>query len=271
MSAGVIHQPRVASSHTAPAILSVREFGQDAPRVSIPRPEVLLIARLGAPVAGGLDVHVLGPRETVRRKWIQGGIRYVVARLRIEASAQVLGVPADEVAGRVVPLDEVWGDGPTQALCERLAQACDVWKASATLHRAIAERMVVDRSERGNAYLAAQAADRLTSARVSDVASDLNVSERHLRRVFREVVGLSPKTFSRLARFRRAVRAAQEEQGENWAHIAADVGYYDQAHLIEEFHAIAGMAPGAFLDELEAADLDWASSLAFRPAAETAA
>ena len=35
-----------------------------------------------------------------------------------------------------------------------------------------------------------------------------------------------------------------------WTSIAAAVGYYDQAHLIADFHAIAGATPGAFLREL---------------------
>jgi len=39
----------------------------------------------------------------------------------------------------------------------------------------------------------------------------------------------------------------------SWASIAAAAGYYDQAHLIAEFRAIAGMTPRAFLDELRVA------------------
>jgi AraC-like DNA-binding protein len=88
---------------------------------------------------------------------------------------------------------------------------------------------------------------------VNAVAADLGVSERHLRRVFREAVGVSPKAFTKLTRFHRALRAAREDGGANWASIAADAGYYDQAHLIAEFRAIAGAPPRAFLNELRAA------------------
>ena len=82
------------------------------------------------------------------------------------------------------------------------------------------------------------------------VASDLGVSERHLRRVFREAVGVSPKTFAKLTRFHRALNSAREKDEPAWASIAAAVGYYDQAHLIADFHAIAGTTPSAFLAEL---------------------
>jgi transcriptional regulator GlxA family with amidase domain len=39
----------------------------------------------------------------------------------------------------------------------------------------------------------------------------------------------------------------------SWAAIAAATGYYDQAHLIEEFRAIAGVTPRVLLSELGAA------------------
>jgi AraC-like DNA-binding protein len=79
------------------------------------------------------------------------------------------------------------------------------------------------------------------------------VSERHLRRLFRETIGVSPKAFAKVTRFRRAVRAARAENHANWAAIAAEAGYYDQAHLIGEFRAIAGVTPRALLGELRAA------------------
>ena len=85
------------------------------------------------------------------------------------------------------------------------------------------------------------------------VASGLGVSERHLRRVFHETVGVSPKAFAKLTRFHRALRAARDDAHAGWASIAAAAGYYDQAHLIAEFRAIAGATPRALLDELRTA------------------
>jgi AraC-like DNA-binding protein len=82
------------------------------------------------------------------------------------------------------------------------------------------------------------------------VANDLGVSERHLRRVFRETVGVSPKAFAKITRFRRAVCAARDDAYPRWASIAVATGYYDQAHLIAEFRAIAGVTPRTLLREL---------------------
>jgi hypothetical protein len=69
-------------------------------------------------------------------------------------------------------------------------------------------------------------------------------------------VGINAKTFAMVARFRHAcdqvraqVRAevgAQRGDGIDWARMAAECGYYDQAHLIHEFQLFAEQAPEAF-------------------------
>lgn len=234
------------------AALLVFECDRDGPLVAIPRPEIQLVVRFGTSARRDLDVHVLGARPTVHRKLIRRGQRAVTARLRLGAASAVLGVPAPALAGRVVPLEELWGNAATRALCARLADARHAPAAAAVLEHAIAERMRAAGGSHASGQLALAAADKLASA-VSTVAVDLGVSERHLRRLFRETVGVSPKTFAKLSRFHRALHAARRNSDEGWANIAAATGYYDQAHLIAEFRAIAGVTPRALLSELRAA------------------
>jgi AraC-type DNA-binding domain-containing proteins len=45
-------------------------------------------------------------------------------------------------------------------------------------------------------------------------------------------------------------RAVEHEPQARWAEIAIECGYYDQAHLIREFRAFAGMNPPAFFAQL---------------------
>lgn len=93
---------------------------------------------------------------------------------------------------------------------------------------------------------------------MAEAARALGVSERQLRRDFRDALGLPPKAVARLDRFARALRAAHAGAQASWASIAADAGYYDQAHLIAEFNAIAGVGPQALLAELRvAAPVGW--------------
>ncbi len=177
----------------------------------------------------------------------------MAARLHLGAAEAVLGVSASAIAGRIVALEDLWGEATTRRLFDRFAEARDTVEAAAILKRAIAERLATAKGQDARTRLVLEAAERLTSASVNAVAVDLGVSERHLRRVFRETLGVGPKTFAKLARFRHAVRAARQVSHAGWAGIAADAGYYDQAHLIAEFRAIAGVTPEALLGELRAA------------------
>ncbi|APR82714.1 transcriptional regulator, Fis family protein [Minicystis rosea] len=251
----VCHDPIApsASSASALAALFVDECNVDMPRVSIPRAEPHLVARFGPSTRSGLDLHAIGVREQAHRKLIRGGQRIVMARLRLGMHEAVLGVHASEIAGRIVPLEDLWGDAATRRLTDRLACARDMVEAARLLERAVAERLATRDARPEHARLVLDAAERLGTANVNTVAGDLGVSDRNLRRVFREAVGMGPKAFAKLARFHRALRAASENNHASWADIAVATGYYDQAHLIAEFREIAGATPRALLRELQGA------------------
>lgn len=249
-------RPRDRPALPAPASaaeLFVYECERNLPRVAIPGPEIHLVVRIGASVRNGLDVHALGMRQQAHRKIVPAGQRTLFARLHLRTYAAVLGVPAAEIAGRIVALEDLWGRPAAQRLLDRLASAHDTATAATVLEDAIAERIAMAEEPDTHALLAFDAATRLASASVAVVARDLGVSERHLRRMFRQAIGVSPKAFAKLTRFRRALSAAREEGGTDWAGIAAASGYYDQAHLIAEFRAIAGATPRALLAELQGA------------------
>jgi AraC-like DNA-binding protein len=241
-----------ASTASAVAATLVYECDHDVPRVSIPRPETHLVVRFGPGTHSGLDAHALGVRQTVRRKLVHGGQRIIMARLHLGVTEAVFGVPAAAMAERIVALEELWGEAATRRLLDQLANARDTLAAAVILERTIAERHQSADARRAPVQLAIDAARKLTRAAVNTVAVDLGVSERHLRRIFRETLGVSPKAFTKLLRFERAVRAAREDDHPSWASIAASAGYYDQAHLIAEFRAIAGVTPRTLLSELRA-------------------
>jgi len=242
-----------SSTLSALSTLSVTERDRDAPGLAIPGPESQLVVRFGPGAQNGLDLYGFGGRQTVGRKLLHRGQRVVMARLELGTTEAVLGVPASAVVGRAIALEDLWGDAAVGRLRERLVQARDTSDAARTLQSAIAERSASTGGQAARARLVLEAAERLTTASVSSVALDLGVSERHLRRVFHEITGMSPKAYAKVTRFRRALRIAREADGAGWATIAIAAGYYDQAHLIAEFRTIAGVTPRALLGELGSA------------------
>lgn len=80
------------------------------------------------------------------------------------------------------------------------------------------------------------------------LANDLGISGRQLERRFLNEVGLGPKLLCRILRFQQVFRAVESADA-NWARIAADCGYYDQAHLIRDFRQFAEQTPALLFDQ----------------------
>ena len=87
------------------------------------------------------------------------------------------------------------------------------------------------------------------------LARHCNLSLRQFERQFRESVGVSPKLFSRVARFEFAVLRKQTNPSLSWTEIASSAGYFDQAHLIRDTRLLAGAAPQKLLASLPDVDL----------------
>jgi len=230
--------------------MTARHFQHDMQRVAVPHVEAQLVVRFGPTIPGGLDIHAMGVRPTVHRKFIRGGQRAVLARLQPGTYERTLGISASELTGRMFPLEDLWTRAKVQALLEQLAGAADADAACDLLDAEVSAHAACSTSARTVPPLLRAALKQLQVSGVTQAARFLGVSERQLRRVLHAALGIGPKTFSRLMRFEHAVRAAQAAPEINWSNIAVDAGYYDQAHLIADFHAIAGSTPRMLMTEL---------------------
>lgn len=81
---------------------------------------------------------------------------------------------------------------------------------------------------------------------VDDLARCLGMSCRHLERKFKERIGMTPKQLCRNIRFKHAYKKIEASHRDNWVGMALACGYYDQAHLINEFKHFTGASPAEF-------------------------
>ncbi|WP_437326481.1 helix-turn-helix domain-containing protein [Sorangium sp. So ce381] len=190
------------------------------------------------------DVWVAGPRTRAIFKSKTGIARTVTLRFKPGWSVPLLGVAASELTDQIVPLEDVWGRAGRE-LCGELLAA----RTGADVLDRVARVLPLRAGqpfETASGQLARRAVRLLEGGevRVERVADRLGVTARHLRRAFIENVGIGPKEFARTVRLQRAVKMAATSC--DWARIAADAGYYDQAHLIADFRQLVGITPGAF-------------------------
>jgi len=171
------------------------------------------------------------------------GADVVAVRFRPGRAHGFLNLSVAELTDRSAEVGEVWGR-PGRLLAERLQETADTRSRLAILERALLERLPRAEShvtglEGAIEHVVARGGD-VTVEKLSAVVGS---SRQHLARRFPAVVGLSPKMFCRVLRFRAAVESMRARRRASWAQVAAEAGYYDQAHLIAEFRTFAGTTP----------------------------
>ena len=163
------------------------------------------------------------------------------------AAYMLLGRPMEDLARRVVELDDVLGTAGTR-LVEQLFDAPG-WEARfALLDSALGARLAEARPPLAGVAWAWRRLDE-TAGRVEirALADELGWSSKRLITRFRQQVGLSPKLLARVMRFERVVRLVRAGGHRSWVETAYDCGYYDQAHLNRDFREFAGTTPTSFL------------------------
>jgi len=90
---------------------------------------------------------------------------------------------------------------------------------------------------------------------IERLASDIELSLRQLERKFHQKSGISPKHLCRILRFRYLFEHITAHPHDKWVDTALSCGYYDQAHLINDFKLFTGMSPATFIREIVNQDL----------------
>lgn len=201
------------------------------------------------------DPTDLSLRRLYRNGWISGmrseylvigadpGSSMMGIRFRPGGAGAFLPCPAIEIADRVIELEDIWGRTAT-ALRERLLEATTPAERFDLLETFLRRRY----DERfAPPHVVTEALRRLRHTagplRVADVAADLGVSQKHLIELFDRSVGLKPKAAHRVFRFIGALERIESADEPDWAGLALDCGFYDQAHFNREFRAFAGATP----------------------------
>jgi AraC-like DNA-binding protein len=180
---------------------------------------------------------VVGPATSVQLPRLAGGTRLRGLRLRTSAIGTALGLPAHEIRDLEVPLSDLFPVGTAAHIAER------VWRGDLTA------ALDPDAGDRRVEYALSGLAR--PAARVADVAENLGMSERHLRRLILAHTGLEPRTLRRVARFQRFLDLSAGAE-RSLAGLAARAGYTDQAHLSREVRTLSGLTPASLLAERHA-------------------
>jgi AraC-like DNA-binding protein len=166
------------------------------------------------------------------------------------AAYRFFGLPMHQLANRIVELDEIFG-ADARTLVDQLRLAPTWQRRFELIDAFLLPRLAAGREAApGVAWAWRRLAETRGAASIGAIAAEIGWSRKHLIEKFREHVGLPPKVVARIMRFNRALRLLQRDEAARWTDIAYSAGYYDQAHMIRDFHEFAGATPTGFARSL---------------------
>ncbi|MEU4453680.1 helix-turn-helix domain-containing protein [Nocardioides sp. NPDC023903] len=208
----------------------------------IPQPRIHVAAE-----DGRLLVHGIGRRPFIRHLTGRGhtlGVSFLPGLFR-----PVLGSRVSAIADQVVPAEELLGVDDRPA-AERILASTDPAQMAAAMESYLLEvGLPADPVAEDVRRWATLAEEDRSITRAEQLAERAGVSLRSLQRLFSEYVGIGPKWV--VQRFRVLEVAARAHSGEvDWAAVAAELDFSDQAHLVRTFRDVVGAPPATYAKDL---------------------
>jgi AraC-like DNA-binding protein len=203
-------------------------------------------AQTGTVAASGLIGGLHTDPVLIAQDRTQCGIHIELHPLGVRT---LLGASSADLSGHVVALQDL-GRPALAQLPDRLASTPS-WSDRFRIVDDVLARMVVAEPLCVSAELAEGwrlMSDAAGRVRIGDVASEIGWSRRHFAQKFQNETGLTPKQVARVLRFEYAGTLLRRGQVD-LSRLAVECGFYDQAHLSNEWRAMAGCSPRTWIRE----------------------
>lgn len=173
----------------------------------------------------------------------ESGSDFAAVRFLPGGAYPFLKIPAHEFTDQAIELKHAFGR-EVREIEDKLIE-----RRSPLQRVALLERLLLDRLPRGHDQdhdmirLGHEIWLRPHELSVKELSSQIGISERQLERKFSRHAGIGPKALLRILRFQQVLKSAQAAVRPDWAGLAVDCGYFDQAHLIRDFRRYTGLSP----------------------------
>lgn len=191
-------------------------------------------------------VHFVGERDTSILVDLEGGLNQIGVKFKPSGLFALLRQPLHELANQMVSPDEL-NTKIIQELSEQVFDAKTDTAKVAVLNRFFIRHLVnIERSD----HLAEQAIQIILRSqgnlRIDDLTNIFDIHYKTLERKFKTYIGLTPKVFARVIRFKHTYKQFHTTAVQDPSFFL-DLGYYDQNHFIKDFKYFLHTTPAAYL------------------------
>jgi AraC-like DNA-binding protein len=193
---------------------------------------------------GTVTVH--GVTTRIGSRVLEGAGRVLGIMFRPAGFRPFVSRPLTGITDQTVPAGDIFGPEIAE-LRDDVASAPDGAAMAKLADEFLAERCPPARQAcEVTSELAERVAADPTFLRVDRLAAESGSSVRQLQRRFADHVGVTPKAVVRRYRIYEAAERARQGADLDWAALAAELGYSDQAHLIRDFSSALGSPPDRY-------------------------
>ncbi len=169
-------------------------------------------------------------------------------RFKPEAMYYLFGIPAAEFLNNPDNLEDVFGSS--------FISFCLQLEASKTVEDRIrlADAYLLKRLNKikQKHFYVQMASDLIRHQNceisVDSLSKEVCISLRQLEREFKSMLGISPKTYMRMARLNLVHQIISQQPNVSLAQLSYLCGYADQAHFAKDFKKLTGELPSAYLN-----------------------
>lgn len=208
------------------------------------------------------DNYTLTEIQSCKRAWISGmRTEYIsiqaraaesemlVIRFRPGMAWSFLHLPVLEIKDKVVDAELVFGN-ELLSFREQLTEQPEPEQKFAVTDKYLQQR-IKNHFEIHPAvrYCIEHISNNPSQASIREITHKTGYTNKHLINLFGKYAGINPKQYVSVLKFQQAVQLLEKRPGQiNWASLALDCGYYDQAHFINEFRRFSGFNPSAYME-----------------------
>lgn len=190
-------------------------------------------------------VHLVGERDASILVDLQEGLNQVGVKFKPIGLFSLLRQPLEELANQIVKVDEL-NQRSLQELSERVFEAVDDIAKIDVLNSFFLKRLLeVELPDKRIQSALQLILHRQGNIRIDELTNHFDIHYKTLERIFKTHVGLTPKVFARIVRFKYAYKRFHSVVLQDPSFFL-DLGYYDQNHFIKDFKYFLHTTPSAY-------------------------
>ena len=208
------------------------------------------------------DNETLTELQACRHAWVSGvrtqpitipagrDSRMLIVAFKKGMAHPFYDFPMTELADLVVDADLVFGQ-KVHALREQLLHCNSIRQMFLLVEKFLlgqaGDLLHANTPSQCIQYASSNITNQPTVLEFQQLSRQIGYSQKHFIDLFKKQVGVPPKQYLRIIRFQKAILEIENKSAIHWSRIAAESGFYDQAHFINEFKDFSGFTPNEYI------------------------